>query len=67
MNKELLEQEIKLLEGRLVETKASKPAHDTSGSHQAALLEIEDELFEKRQALDSLNELSKSKSAEKDQ
>ncbi len=54
MNKTNLEQEIALLESRLAEAKASKPAHDTTGSYQATLLEIEDELAEKRQELAGL-------------
>jgi len=65
MSKAQLEQEIELLERRLAETKATKPAHDTTGAYQATLLEIEDELFEKRHALASLNESSKLQSAEK--
>ncbi len=47
-----LEQEIALLEKRLAKAKASKPAHDTTGAYVTVLLEIEDELAEKRQALD---------------
>jgi len=54
MNKEQLEQEIALLESRLAEAKASKPAHDTTGAYEAKLLEIEDELAEKQQALAEL-------------
>ena len=54
MNRATLEQEIARLETRLGEAKASKPAHDTTGVHQAVLLAIEDELAEKRQALDAL-------------
>ncbi len=54
MDKREIEREIELLENRLAETKASKPAHDTSGAHQAMLLELEDELAERRQALAAL-------------
>ena len=49
-----IEKQIATLEQRLAEAKASKPAHDTTGNYQATLLEIEDELAEKRQALVSL-------------
>ena len=51
MNKAQIEQEIAMLEARLLETKAAKPAHDTTGAYQAGLLEIEDALAEKRRAL----------------
>ena len=49
-----IEQEIALLEDRLAEAMAAKPAHDTTGAYQATLLEIEDELAERRQALAAL-------------
>ncbi len=49
-----IEQEIALLEKRLAEAKASKPAHDTTGAYQATLLEIEDQLDEHRKALAEL-------------
>ena len=42
---------ILFLEKKLIETKASKPAHDTTGFHTMRLLEIEDELGEKRDQL----------------
>ena len=61
MSKAQLEQEIELLENRLAETKAAKPAHDITGAYQATLLEIEDKLFEKRQALAALGTLDGSK------
>ncbi|KPK51028.1 MAG: hypothetical protein AMK72_00720 [Planctomycetes bacterium SM23_25] len=51
MDRTRLEQEIAVLEKRLAEAIASKPAHDTTGAYQATLLEIEDELAEMRQAL----------------
>ena len=54
MNKAQIEQEIVLLESRLAEVKVAKPAHDTIGAHRAALLEIEDDLAEKRHALAAL-------------
>jgi len=49
-----IEQEIALLEKRLAQAKAARPAHDTTGAYQAKLLEIEDQLAEKRQALAAL-------------
>jgi len=49
-----IEQEIGALENRLAEAKAAKPGHDTSGAHQAMVLEIEDELAERRRALANL-------------
>jgi len=55
MNKMRIEQEIALLEKRLAGAKASKPAHDITGAYEATLLEIEDELAEKRQALAALD------------
>ena len=55
MNKAQIEQEIALLESRLAEAKAAKPAHDTTGAYQATLLAIEDELAEKHQALAALS------------
>ena len=51
MNEELLRREIKELERKLEEAKASKPAHDSTGLHSMRLLEIEDELGEKRRLL----------------
>ena len=64
MSKSQLEQEIAELENRLAEFKAAKPAHDTTGSHQAALLELEDELSDKRQALSRLDEKSNNQPVE---
>jgi len=61
ISKSRLEEEIALLEERLAETKASKPAHDTTGAYQATLLEIEDELAEKRQALAALDAVDEAK------
>ena len=51
MSKTAIEEEIALLEKNLAEAEANKPAHETTGAYQAVLLEIEDELAEKRQAL----------------
>ncbi len=56
MDKTTLKREIAALEERLAEAKSKKPAHDTSGAHPATLLEIEDELFDKRKALAELLE-----------
>jgi len=55
MNRAKLEQDIAGLESRLAQAKAARPAHDTGGAHQARILEIEDELTEKRGALDALD------------
>jgi hypothetical protein len=57
-----LEQEIALLERRLAEAKAAKPGHDTTGAYQARLLEIEDELAEKRRAMATLKTTDKTQS-----
>ncbi len=54
MDKATLREEIAALEERLREAKTKKPAHDTSGTHDAMVLEIEDALFDKRKALASL-------------
>ena len=54
MSRAQVEQEIASLEERLAKAKASQPAHDTTGAYQATLLEIEDELAERRQALAAL-------------
>ena len=54
MDKSRIEREVALLEARLAEAKAAKPAHDTTGAYEATLLDIEDELAEKRQALAAL-------------
>lgn len=64
MDRTRIEQEIALLEKRLAEAKASKPAHDTTGAYQATLLEVEDELAEKRQALAALGPTDKDRSAQ---
>jgi len=56
MSKTHIEKEIALLEKSLAEAKASSPAHDITGNYQARLLEIEDELAEKRQALAALSD-----------
>lgn len=46
-----LENQIRELERRLEELRASKPAHDTTGGHDMQLLQLEDELADKRKAL----------------
>ncbi len=61
MSKTRIEQEIALLEKNLAEAEANKPAHDTTGAYQAVLLEIEDELAEKRQALAALDTTDRAK------
>ncbi|MBN2563285.1 MAG: hypothetical protein JXQ75_20385 [Phycisphaerae bacterium] len=50
MKKATLLQEIEELEALLQQTKAKKPLHDTAGTHDAMVLEIEDELADKRKA-----------------
>jgi len=51
MDREVLEREIKELERQLEEAKAARPAHDSTGLHAMKLLEIEDELSDKRKLL----------------
>ena len=48
---EQLNQEIEELERKLENMKATMPAHESSGSHAMTILELEDELDEKRKAL----------------
>jgi len=45
-----LDEEIRDLEERIEALKASKPAHDFTGTHEMQLLELEEELDEKRKA-----------------
>lgn len=56
MDRAALLEQVASLEKRLQETKAKKPAHDPAGTHDAMLMEIEDQLFDKRKALASLDE-----------
>lgn len=56
-----LKTDIASLETRLAEAKAAKPAHDTTGAYQATLLEIEDELAEKRRLLADLDDTEPSR------
>ena len=53
MNTTQIEQEIAVLEERLTQAIANKPAHDTTGEYEAVILEIDDELYEMRKVLDS--------------
>ena len=46
-----MEDEIRELERRIAELRASRPAHDTTGAHDMRLLQLEDELDDKRKAL----------------
>ena len=46
-----LEEEIRELERQIEELRASTPAHDTIGAHDMQLLQLEDELSDKRKAL----------------
>jgi len=64
MSKTRIEQEMVLLEKRLAEAKANKPAHDTTGAYEGILLEIEDEPAEKRQALTTVGATDKAKPAQ---
>ena len=50
MNASRLDAEIRDLERRIEALKASKPAHDFTGTFEMQLLELEDELDEKRKA-----------------
>ena len=45
-----LDDEIRDLEKRIEALKASKPAHDFTGTYEMQLLELEDELDEKRRS-----------------
>ena len=45
-----LDEEIRDLEKRIEALKVSKPAHDFTGTHKMQLLELEEELDEKRRA-----------------
>jgi len=45
------EDEIRKLEKRIEELRASRPAHDTTGAHGMELLLLEDELDDRRKAL----------------
>lgn len=51
MSKAPLEDQIRNLERRIEELRSAKPAHDTTGAHDMELLQLEDELDDKRQAL----------------
>ena len=50
MNAGRLDGEIRDLEKRIEALKISKPAHDFTGAYEIRLLELEDELDEKRKA-----------------
>ena len=45
-----IEDEIRELERQIEELRASRPAHDTTGAHDMQLLQLEDELDDKRKA-----------------
>ena len=45
-----LEGQIRELERRIEELRASRPAHDFTGAHQMQLFELEEELDEKKKA-----------------
>jgi len=42
-----LDEDIRELERRIEELRASRPAHDTTGAHDMKLLQLEDELDER--------------------
>jgi len=46
-----IEREVRELERQIDELRASRPAHDTTGAHDMQLLQLEDELDDKRKAL----------------
>ena len=50
MNAGRLDGEIRDVERRIEALNASKPAHDFTGTHEMQLLELEEELDEKRKA-----------------
>jgi len=51
MSESRLGDEIRELEKRIEELRASRPAHDRTGTHGMELLQLEDELADKRKAL----------------
>ena len=51
MSESRLDDEIRELEKRIEELRASRPAHDRTGTHGMELLQLEDELADKRKAL----------------
>jgi len=53
MNRRQLEEEIKTLEEKIEEMKASKPSHDFTGTYGMRLFELEEELDVKRKALEN--------------
>jgi len=48
---ENIEEEIKGLERRIGQLKASKPAHDFTGTHEMEILRLEEEREDKRKTL----------------
>ena len=50
MSASRLDDEIRDLQRRIETLKASKPAHDFTGTYEGQLLELEEELDEKRKA-----------------
>ena len=51
MNNKQIEKEIDVLEKTIEKLRASKPAHDVTGTFDMELLELEDELQAKRKKL----------------
>lgn len=54
MDAESLKAEVRALEERLDRLKSNKPEHDDTGTFQARVLELEDELAEKQRQLESV-------------
>ncbi len=59
-----LEEEMRALEKRIGEMKATMPAHESTGAHTMKLLNLEDELDEKRRALQGQKRSEKSSDAD---
>ena len=58
MGKAQLEDEIKELEKHLEKLKESKPVHDTTGAYAQKVLELQDDIDDKRKALAKLGDSS---------
>ncbi len=51
MDTKALQEEIRVLESKIEEMKASKPSHDFTGAYGMRFLELEEELDAKKKAL----------------
>ena len=58
MSVEQLAQEVKALRRKLAALQQQRPAHDTRGLFERQLVELEDELEEKQQALAKAKDLA---------